>query len=277
MIDHHRELMRIALDLAQAGAAAGETPVGAVVFDPEAGEILSGAHNAPISTHDPTGHAEIRAMRQAAERLGNYRLTGLTLLVTLEPCAMCAGAISHARIGRVVFGAEDPKGGALGARAALLRAADLPLASGDHRRSAGRGECDAAQGLLSGAQAREMSKSAAEKLGFKPGMRVLVEGAPEDLALELPTSAEGPHDLLLFFTPDAAAIAEAAPRAGSLYREGAGCGSPIRRRPAASARISAATWVGSRWRRRGSPASPRSRWTTPGRRCASAADPRSRR
>ena len=105
--------MRIALDLAQAGAAAGETPVGAVVFDPEAGEILSGAHNAPISTHAPTGHAEILAMRQAAERLGNYRLTGLTLLVTLEPCAMCAGAISHARIGRVVFGAEDPKGGAL--------------------------------------------------------------------------------------------------------------------------------------------------------------------
>ena len=113
MIDHDHELMRIALDLAQAGAAAGETPVGAVVFDPAAGEILGGAHNAPISTHDPTGHAEIRAIRQAAQRIGNYRLTGLTLLVTLEPCAMCAGAISHARLGRVVFGAEDPKGGAL--------------------------------------------------------------------------------------------------------------------------------------------------------------------
>ena len=105
--------MRIALDLAQAGAAAGEIPVGAVVFDPQAGEILSGAHNAPVSTHDPTGHAEIRALRQAAARIGNYRLTGLTLLVTLEPCAMCAGAISHARIGRVVYGAEDPKGGAV--------------------------------------------------------------------------------------------------------------------------------------------------------------------
>ena len=105
--------MRIALDLAQAGAAAGETPVGAVVFDPIAGEIVAAAHNAPISTHDPTGHAEIRAIRQAAARIDNYRLTGLTLLVTLEPCAMCAGAISHARIRRLVFGADDPKGGAV--------------------------------------------------------------------------------------------------------------------------------------------------------------------
>ena len=113
MLDRERELMRIALDLAQAGAAAGEIPVGAVVFDPASGEILAGAHNAPVGRHDPTAHAEVLAMRQAAERLGNYRLTGLTLLVTLEPCAMCAGAISHARIGRVVFGAEDPKGGAV--------------------------------------------------------------------------------------------------------------------------------------------------------------------
>ena len=103
--------MRIALDLAQAGAAAGEIPVGAVVFDPATGEILGAAHNAPVGRHDPTAHAEVLAMRQAAERLGNYRLTGLTLLVTLEPCAMCAGAISHARIGRVVYGADDPKGG----------------------------------------------------------------------------------------------------------------------------------------------------------------------
>ena len=75
--------------------------------------MLFRSGNAPISTHDPSGHAEIRAMRLAAERLGNYRLTGLTLYVTLEPCAMCAGALSHARIGRVVFGAEDPKGGAV--------------------------------------------------------------------------------------------------------------------------------------------------------------------
>ena len=69
--------------------------------------------NGPIGSHDPTAHAEIVALREAARKLGNYRLTDLTLVVTLEPCAMCAGAISHARIGRVVFGAEDPKGGAV--------------------------------------------------------------------------------------------------------------------------------------------------------------------
>lgn len=105
--------MRIALDYAQAAADAGETPVGAVVVDPATGEVIAAAHNAPIGRHDPTAHAEILAMRAAGEKLGNYRLTGLTLVVTLEPCAMCAGAISHARIGRVVYGADDPKGGAV--------------------------------------------------------------------------------------------------------------------------------------------------------------------
>ena len=105
--------MRIALKLAQAAAEAGEAPIGAVVVDPATGEVLGAAHNAPIGLHDPTAHAEIRALRRAAEKTGNYRLTGMSLFVTLEPCAMCAGAISHARIGRVVFGADDPKGGAL--------------------------------------------------------------------------------------------------------------------------------------------------------------------
>jgi len=105
--------MRIALDAAQAAAAAGETPVGAVVVDPASGEVIAVGANAPIGGHDPTAHAEIVALRAAARKLGNYRLTGLTLVVTLEPCAMCAGAISHARIGRLVFGAEDPKGGAV--------------------------------------------------------------------------------------------------------------------------------------------------------------------
>jgi len=105
--------MRIALAEAQAAAGRGETPVGALVVDPATGEVLAKAGNGPIGAHDPTAHAEILAIRDAAERLGNYRLTGLTLVVTLEPCAMCAGAISHARIGRVVFGAEDPKGGAI--------------------------------------------------------------------------------------------------------------------------------------------------------------------
>ncbi|WP_421934075.1 tRNA adenosine(34) deaminase TadA [Phenylobacterium sp.] len=105
--------MRIALEAAQAAADAGETPVGAVVVDPATGEVIATGANQPIGAHDPTAHAEIVALRAAAEKLGNYRLTGLTLVVTLEPCAMCAGAISHARIGRVVFGADDAKGGAV--------------------------------------------------------------------------------------------------------------------------------------------------------------------
>ncbi len=110
--------MRIALDLAQDAAARGEAPIGAVVFDPASGEVVAAAGNSPISLHDPTAHAEILALRAAAKARGNYRLTGLTLYVTLEPCPMCAGAISHARIGRLVYGADDAKGGgvAQGAR-----------------------------------------------------------------------------------------------------------------------------------------------------------------
>ena len=106
-------MMRLALDAARAAAEAGETPVGAVILDPKTGEVIATAGNGPIAAHDPTAHAEIAVMRAAAAKLENYRLTDLTLVVTLEPCAMCAGAISHARIGRVVFGAEDPKGGAV--------------------------------------------------------------------------------------------------------------------------------------------------------------------
>ncbi|WP_414693903.1 tRNA adenosine(34) deaminase TadA [Phenylobacterium sp.] len=105
--------MRIALEAAQDAARRGETPVGAVVLDPATGRVIAIGANDPIGAHDPTAHAEINALREAARTLGNYRLTGLTLVVTLEPCAMCAGAISHARIGRLVFGAEDPKGGAV--------------------------------------------------------------------------------------------------------------------------------------------------------------------
>ncbi len=103
--------MRRALDLAQQAGAAGEVPVGAVVVDPASGEIVAEGANQPVASHDPTAHAEIVALRRAAEKQANYRLTGLTLYVTLEPCAMCAGAISQARIGRVVWGADDAKGG----------------------------------------------------------------------------------------------------------------------------------------------------------------------
>ena len=106
------EFMGLALDLAREAGAAGEVPVGAlVVMD---GEVIGRGFNQPIGRHDPTAHAEVMALRDAAARLGNYRLPGCTLYVTLEPCAMCAGAILHARIGRVVFGARDPKTGAAG-------------------------------------------------------------------------------------------------------------------------------------------------------------------
>jgi tRNA(adenine34) deaminase len=104
--------MRAALVLAEEARRAGEVPVGAVVVAD--GRVAASGFNAPISRHDPTAHAEIAALRAAAEALANYRLPGCDLYVTLEPCAMCAGAIMHARIRRLVFGARDPKTGACG-------------------------------------------------------------------------------------------------------------------------------------------------------------------
>ncbi len=104
--------MREALLLAERAAQAAEVPVGAVVV--KEGEIVGRGSNAPISRHDPTAHAEIVALRDAAQRMGNYRLVGCELFVTLEPCVMCVGAMFHARIARVVFGAKDPKTGAAG-------------------------------------------------------------------------------------------------------------------------------------------------------------------
>ncbi len=104
--------MREALILARQAAGEGEVPVGAVVV--KDGAVVGRGYNRPLSRRDPTAHAEVVALRDAAERMGNYRLTGCELYVTLEPCAMCAGAIMHARIGRVVYGAADPKSGACG-------------------------------------------------------------------------------------------------------------------------------------------------------------------
>ncbi len=101
------------LELARLAADAGEVPVGALVFDPVTQEIVAEAHNAPIAGHDPTAHAEILAMRRAGLARDNYRLNGLHLYVSLEPCAMCAGAISLARISKLIFAACDPKGGAV--------------------------------------------------------------------------------------------------------------------------------------------------------------------
>ncbi|HEY0297396.1 MAG TPA: tRNA adenosine(34) deaminase TadA [Bordetella sp.] len=106
-------LMALALEQARLAGAAGEVPVGAIVADAD-GFVLGAGYNRTITDSDPTAHAEIVALRDAAARLGNYRLPGLSLYVTLEPCVMCMGAMLHARLARVVFGADDPKTGACG-------------------------------------------------------------------------------------------------------------------------------------------------------------------
>jgi len=118
----HDFLMRAALEQARLARAAGEVPIGAIVLLDEA--IVGRGFNQPISSGDPTAHAEIVAIRQAAREAGNYRLTGATLVVTIEPCLMCVGAIVHARIATVVYGADDPKGGAV---RTLLDPNTLPL------------------------------------------------------------------------------------------------------------------------------------------------------
>ena len=115
--------MRLALDEAQRGLEAGEVPVGAVVV--RDGLILGRAHNTPVRLADPTAHAEIIALREAGRRLGNYRLPGATLYVTVEPCPMCCGAALHARLARVVYGALDPKAGAVESLYRLLDDARL--------------------------------------------------------------------------------------------------------------------------------------------------------
>ena len=110
--------MRAALVEARVGLAAGEVPVGAVVVLDDI--IIGQAHNAPIALVDPTAHAEVLALREAARKAGNYRLPRATLYATLEPCVMCCGAIIHARLARVVYGAADPKAGAIASRHRLL-------------------------------------------------------------------------------------------------------------------------------------------------------------
>ncbi|KHO66258.1 tRNA adenosine(34) deaminase TadA [Pseudomonas flexibilis] len=111
VIDRSRDehFMRLALDQARLGAAQGEVPVGAVLV--RDGEVVGSGFNAPISRHDPSAHAEMVAIRAAAEAAQNYRLPGTTLYVTLEPCSMCAGLIVHSRIARVVYGASEPRAG----------------------------------------------------------------------------------------------------------------------------------------------------------------------
>ncbi|MDL2356566.1 MAG: tRNA adenosine(34) deaminase TadA [Pseudomonadota bacterium] len=115
--------MQLALDQAQHAWTQGEVPVGAVVV--RDGELIAVGYNQPIGRHDPTAHAEIVALRAAADKLGNYRLPGCELYVTLEPCVMCAGAMMHARLARVVYGAADPKTGACGSVLNLFEQEEL--------------------------------------------------------------------------------------------------------------------------------------------------------
>lgn len=115
--------MRRALAQAELAAREGEVPVGAVLV--KEGRLVAEARNRPIADHDPTGHAEIRLLREAGKRLENYRLSGTTLYVTLEPCPMCAGAIVHARVGRVVYATADPRTGAAGSVYNILQSNEL--------------------------------------------------------------------------------------------------------------------------------------------------------
>lgn len=121
LADSHEAFMREALACAREADAAGEVPIGAVVV--KDGRVIARGFNQPIRTVDPTAHAEVLALREAARTLGNYRLPGCTVYVTLEPCLMCVGALQNARVGTVVFGASEPKFGAL---QSILRVEDVP-------------------------------------------------------------------------------------------------------------------------------------------------------
>jgi tRNA(adenine34) deaminase len=120
-----RAMMRAALDEARASAARSEAPIGCVIYETRTGRVLSHAGNVRETLHDATGHAEVVAIREAGRALGSWRLHECTLVVTLEPCAMCAGAIVQARVGRVVFGTSDPKAGFVGSLGNLLKDARL--------------------------------------------------------------------------------------------------------------------------------------------------------
>ena len=141
MTDADEAFMAQALALAREAEAAGEVPVGAVLVDD--GAVIATGHNASIGSHDPSAHAEIRALREAGRRRGNYRLPGTTLYVTLEPCPMCAGALVQARVARLVYGASDPRAGAAGTVFDLVRSSEL-----NHRMDVTGGVCEQEAGDL---------------------------------------------------------------------------------------------------------------------------------
>jgi len=148
-MDRDEEFMRLALAESEKALLAGEVPVGAVMV--RGGEVIASAHNGPVGLKDPSAHAEILALRSAAAAEGNYRLAGTTLYVTIEPCLMCAGALIHARVSRLVFGAPDPKGGAVVSLYGVLEDARL-----NHR-------VDVTGGVLGGACSEILSRFFREK------------------------------------------------------------------------------------------------------------------
>lgn len=153
--------MKHALALARRAELEGEVPVGAVLV--KGGEVLGEGWNRPIGSHDPTAHAEIMALRAGAQAVGNYRLIDTTLYVTLEPCVMCAGAIVHARVGRVVYGAADPKTGAAGS---VVDVFALPAVN--HQVAVTGGVCAEECGLLLSAFFRARRKAAREDVAPVP-------------------------------------------------------------------------------------------------------------
>ena len=175
--------MRLALEEARRAASAGEVPVGAVLV--RGGEVIARGANRPVGTHDPSAHAEMVALREGAARLGNYRLDGCTLYVTLEPCAMCAGAMLHARLARVVFGAADPKTGAAGSVLNLFAEPRL-----NHQTAVQGGVlADACGALLRGFFAE---RRAAQRLAATP-LRDDALRTPEDRFADLPGYPWAPH------------------------------------------------------------------------------------
>ncbi len=178
--------MNLALAQAQEAACAGEVPVGAVVV--KDGQLIATGRNAPMANHDPTAHAEIVALRAAAQQLGNYRLEGCTLYVTLEPCAMCSGAMLHARLARVVFGAPDPKTGAAGSVLDLFAQAQL-----NHHTEVQGGvlaaECGA---LMSGFFQRRREAQRADALTRHP-LREDALRTPDAAFADLPDYPWAPH------------------------------------------------------------------------------------
>jgi tRNA(adenine34) deaminase len=182
--------MRIALDQALNAQLAGEVPVGAVIM--RAGQVIATGYNRPITTHDPTAHAEIVALRHAAELLENYRLPECELFVTLEPCAMCAMALMHARFKRVVFAATDPKTGAAGSVVDLFAQPQL----NHHTELLGGVLAEPASQLLRAFFAERRAQQRAERLE-RNALQALaaVEPAAGDEATPIPTgdATELPH------------------------------------------------------------------------------------